>query len=472
MFSTLATLQWRAMLKYIASRMSVMVCFCYVFISTAQAQSPPADSTGKPAVDSVLQQEAEGSSKKAIKKNSRREKKEKLSPFEAAAAKAAANHAIDSTTSSVTDHETVAANKSDKKNSRRNKSETPAPPVLDSSGNASPKTEAAEEEPAEKKNSKKNSRKNKAEANSSWDKARQTAAPAVTDSSGALTDDTLSDAMASEGKSSKKSSRKSKKNAPVAFDSKGAPIGLSSKKANAAPKKMSKKAMRALKKRELADSILRVEERRDSLRLAHQQAIKDSGVITRLEDCEIPFEMAYNIKHMKLNEMDSMKIVYQKIILEEEEEKIVTIRMRFANDHIRGYMTKAPIHHSNRYVVVNMPIDVKVQWCCIPDSTHPKHCAASYAEIKHYDSTEHCTGWVQVDDGKEMVTEVTNARKGMDKKLKSKRPFIGRVVEFFQFKKKPKYILIPIDKTFQELLKPPAPKTDTESGSPPAPSNF
>ncbi|RXK83423.1 hypothetical protein [Filimonas effusa] len=192
----------------------------------------------------------------------------------------------------------------------------------------------------------------------------------------------------------------------------------------------------------------------------------NKGEITKLEDCEIPFEMAYNIKHMRPSEMDSLKIVFQKIVLEEQEEKIVTIRMRFSDDHIHGYMTKAPIHHSNKYVVVNMPINVKIQWCCTPDSTHPKHCAATFAEIKHLDSTEHCTRWTQTDDGTHMVEQVAAAKERIDKRSKKKKPFFGRVVEFFQFKPKEKYILIPVDKTFRELLKPPVQNTDNQHTTP------
>jgi hypothetical protein len=190
--------------------------------------------------------------------------------------------------------------------------------------------------------------------------------------------------------------------------------------------------------------------------------VADSSQISKIEDCDIPFEMAYKIKHMKYSELDSMRIEFQKIIKEDEEEKIITIKMRFINDHIIGYMTKAPIHHSNKYIIINMPINVKIEWCCIPDSTHPtKHCVASHAEMIHIDTTEHCKGWVQTDDGSDMVKKLSEARLPKDKTLQKRKKFVGRltekIVNLFRFKRKKKYILIPIDKTFKELLKPPAP---------------
>lgn len=205
----------------------------------------------------------------------------------------------------------------------------------------------------------------------------------------------------------------------------------------------------------------------DSSGYATRSGAKDSSEISKIEDCEIPFEMAYRIKHMSPNELDSMRIVFQKVVKEgdegEEEEKIITIKMRYANDHITGYMTKAPIHHSNKYVVVNMPINVKVEWCCTPDSTHPKHCAATLAEVKHFDSTEHCTRWNQMDDGTDMMKQVAE-KKTKYKNLQKPKRLFGRILEFVTFRRK-KYILIPIDRTFEELLKPPV------AGQPNTPSH-
>ena len=250
--------------------------------------------------------------------------------------------------------------------------------------------------------------------------------------------------------------------------------------------KLSRKARKLQAKAEKRRAAIALAEEVTSVADTNTTASKDStgkdstgagkaankGEITKLEDCEIPFEMAYNIKHMRPTEMDSLKIVFQKIVMEDQEEKIVTIRMRFSNDHINGYMTKAPIHHSNKYVVVNMPINVKIEWCCTPDTTHAKHCASSFAEMKHLDSTEHCTRWTQVDDGTHMVEQVAAAKERTDKRSKKKKPLFGRVVEFFQFKPKEKYILIPVDKTFKELLKPPVPNTGNSPDTPAQPKQF
>lgn len=178
--------------------------------------------------------------------------------------------------------------------------------------------------------------------------------------------------------------------------------------------------------------------------------------IGKLEDCEIPFTMAYNIKHMSYKELDSLRIEFQKIILEEEEEKIITIKMRFRDDHIIGYMTQAPIHHSNKYVIINMPINVKIEWCCVPDSTHPnQHCVVNHAEMVNIDTTEHCKRWAQLDDGTDMLEQLAANKKKIDlRKYKKKKKFNPLAIfNVFKRKKKKEMIAIPMDKSLEEILK-------------------
>jgi hypothetical protein len=351
MFSTLATLHWRAMLKYVAIRMSVMVCYCYVF--TANAQSPPVDSAKIKTVQTPS-------------------------------------------------------------DSARN---TPTALPADTTKNKS------SGQPAD-------SAKNKP-TDAPADSVKNKSADPPADSTKNTSADTPSDSTKNKSVDSPADSTKNKPGGPGA-DSTG---------------------------NKLSASAVEVP--------GGANAIEDSSQISKIEDCDIPFEMAYKIKHMKYSELDSMRIEFQKIIKEDEEEKIITIKMRFVNDHIVGYMTKAPIHHSNKYIIINMPINVKIEWCCIPDSTHPtKHCVATRAELIHIDTTEHCKGWIQSDDGSEMVKKLSEAKLPKDKTLQKKKRFFGRltdgIVNFFKFKRKKKYILIPIDKTFKELLKPPAPPASPE----------
>lgn len=180
------------------------------------------------------------------------------------------------------------------------------------------------------------------------------------------------------------------------------------------------------------------------------------GGIGKLEDCEIPFTMAYNIKHMTYKELDSLRIEFQKIIMEDEEEKIITIKMHYVNEHITGYMTKAPIHHSNKYIIMNMPIDVKIEWCCVPDTSHPtQHCATTRAELIGIDTTEHCKRWMQRDDGSDMLEQLAANKKKIDlKKYRKKHKFNPLAfLNLFKRKKKKQMIGIPMDKTLSEILK-------------------
>lgn len=184
----------------------------------------------------------------------------------------------------------------------------------------------------------------------------------------------------------------------------------------------------------------------------------NEGEIGKLEDCEIPFTMAYAIKNMSYKELDTLRIEFQKIILEDEEEKIITIKMRYRDDHIVGYMTQAPIHHSNKYVIVNLPINVKIEWCCVPDSTHPnKHCVTSQAELIATDTTEHCKSWVQMDDGTDMVEQLAANQRKIDlSKYKKKRKFnpFAFLNVFKKKKKKSKLVPVPMDKSMDEIMNP------------------
>lgn len=184
----------------------------------------------------------------------------------------------------------------------------------------------------------------------------------------------------------------------------------------------------------------------------------NEGEIGKLEDCEIPFTMAYAIKNMSFKELDTLRIEFQKIILEDEEEKIITIKMRYRDDHIVGYMTQAPIHHSNKYVIVNLPINVKIEWCCVPDSTHPsKHCVTSHAELIATDTTQHCKAWVQMDDGTDMVEQLAANQRKIDlTKYKKKRKFnlFGFLNVFKKKKNKSKLVPVPMDKSMDEIMNP------------------
>jgi hypothetical protein len=132
--------------------------------------------------------------------------------------------------------------------------------------------------------------------------------------------------------------------------------------------------------------------------------------------------------------------------------------MRYRDDHIVGYMTQAPIHHSNKYVIVNLPINVKIEWCCVPDSTHPnKHCVTSQAELIATDTTQHCKAWVQMDDGTDMVEQLAANQRKMDlskyKKKKKFNPFAFLNV-FKKKKKKSKLVPVPMDKSMDEIMNP------------------
>jgi hypothetical protein len=153
------------------------------------------------------------------------------------------------------------------------------------------------------------------------------------------------------------------------------------------------------------------------------EPVKDPNEITKLEDCKLTDEMVFRIKQSGPKEMSELREEFQSIINEDDVEYTVTVKLRFIDDHIMGYIKQAPINNSNHAQYSNKRINVPIEWCCTGNPTHQQHCVSTLAEVRNYTTTQQCTGWKQKDDGSSIFAKPELPPKG--KKGKKKKVVTG-----------------------------------------------
>lgn len=145
--------------------------------------------------------------------------------------------------------------------------------------------------------------------------------------------------------------------------------------------------------------------------------------IKKLKDCKLPDEMVYRIQQMSPKEMKQLIEEYQSIIREDGEEYVVTVKLRFIEDHIFGYIKQAPLTNSANEEASTTRIIIPVEYCCTPKKLeHQKHCV-KISEIPLYDSTEKCVGWaLKEEENKEAAGASAAQIKANLKKKKNAMP--------------------------------------------------
>lgn len=138
----------------------------------------------------------------------------------------------------------------------------------------------------------------------------------------------------------------------------------------------------------------------------HAFSASDSGynattvLISSLEDCKLPQSMITRIRQMTPEQMMDLKEEFQQTATDENGLAVViTVVLRFIDDHIVGYVKEAPLNNTTQSQFKNVKIYIPVEWMCIPpNAEHPQHTTNSIAYLEGMQNENHCMGWMQKDD--------------------------------------------------------------------------
>jgi len=122
----------------------------------------------------------------------------------------------------------------------------------------------------------------------------------------------------------------------------------------------------------------------------------EKGVPKNLEDCFLPAQMVDRIYNYTPKQMLELKESFQQNTRIEGEEVVLSVGLRFMNDHIVGFYRMVPIRTMNVEKAERVYFQFPVEWCCLDDSAKEKFCTASITETFDYDTLhpKH-TPWLQ-----------------------------------------------------------------------------
>ncbi len=118
-------------------------------------------------------------------------------------------------------------------------------------------------------------------------------------------------------------------------------------------------------------------------------------VITSFEDLNMPPEM---LSHF--SQLTPESIVYFRDELqatqnsEDGVEVIITVKLRFSNNNLIGYIQEAPLEKTTQITVSKYTVIIPVEWVCTPFSKkHPQHYVSNLADIKTAEDQYKCKNW-------------------------------------------------------------------------------
>ncbi len=153
------------------------------------------------------------------------------------------------------------------------------------------------------------------------------------------------------------------------------------------------------------------------------------NVISKFSDSMLPDIVVKRLRSYGKDSITHLREEYQQNIREDEEEFTMTMHLWFDDDHIVGFIRKAPINNNLKIEIAKIVIDIPVEWCGIIDSSQELHCVKTLQELKAFDSTVKCSHWQQKpdDDDPEFIAFFSkkpakeDAKKANSKNAKNRR---------------------------------------------------
>lgn len=115
--------------------------------------------------------------------------------------------------------------------------------------------------------------------------------------------------------------------------------------------------------------------------------------INTLKDTKIPAMMIQRIQNTPPAELRRMIEEYkQNLLTDEGEEIVVTVKMRFYDDNIIGWVKEAPLNNSIQEEVKKTFINIPVIYCSTASADNQEHCG-KVSELKNLEETYKVTAW-------------------------------------------------------------------------------
>ncbi len=137
----------------------------------------------------------------------------------------------------------------------------------------------------------------------------------------------------------------------------------------------------------------------DSTRIRQIHAAVDTAagpdVIRTFEAFNMPPEMLAHFNQVTPDDAPKLREEFQ--VTQKDEDGIailITVKLRFEDDYLTGYIQEAPIDKSNDVTESDFTVKIPVEWICTPTTPeHAQHYVSSLAAIKTAESEYKCTGW-------------------------------------------------------------------------------
>jgi len=135
----------------------------------------------------------------------------------------------------------------------------------------------------------------------------------------------------------------------------------------------------------------------DSTRIRQIHAAADTGtlVVRTFEEFNMPPEMLAHFNQITPDDAPKLREEFQ--VTQKDEDGVailITVKLRFEDDYLTGYILEAPIDKSNDVTESDFTVKIPVEWICTPTTPeHAEHYVSSLAAIKTAEAEYKCTGW-------------------------------------------------------------------------------
>lgn len=134
----------------------------------------------------------------------------------------------------------------------------------------------------------------------------------------------------------------------------------------------------------------------DSTKLIRGSAVNEGDeIITTFKALNFPPEMLMHYGELSPN--DAITLVDEFQVTQKDEDGVamlVTVKLRFDNDRLVGYIKEAPIDNTTDETVSNFLVRIPIEWLCTPETPgHPQHYVSTLAGIRTAETEYKCKGW-------------------------------------------------------------------------------